>query len=323
MVRSRRARNAFFLLVAGVCVSGLTGCGGSRYVTPRAQHVPAPSASTVAPTTIARNPALQWRVQRAAAVTTGAGTARVSVSVTVTGAGDRRIAIGVYDVAAVGVVDFATGDASLQLSAPVFDRAADGGRVEQRSVHGVVYTRVPVGVLRAGGFPPSVRWLSFDPRRAADAPSALVQPQVDPTGPLEFLAAISAHVRRVGTDSVRGWPTTHYASTVDVTGTPGGKGPKGAPAALAAALAPLGPGVTARAVVLEAWLDGRGRARRVVVSIPLETRPGSAGRATLGTDPTLRIQGDFYAFGVRVGVVAPPRGIVRSYRDSRNVAPAG
>ena len=140
-----------------------------------------------------------WRAPPAAR------TARTSISVTVTGLGDEALATGAFDVAGTGVVDFATGNADLSLSVPLFDRLGGGGAVEQRIVGGVVYTKLPADVLRVAGLP-RVGALAQPRARRWPGPmlSALSQAQVDPAGQLAFLDAISTDVRRVGAGSVRG-----------------------------------------------------------------------------------------------------------------------
>jgi isocitrate dehydrogenase len=59
------------------------------------------------------------------------------------------------------------------------------------------------------------------------------------------------------------------------------------------------------------WLDADGRARRVVTSFPLAA---PADTAATGPDATMRVQTDYYAFGVPVRVVPPAPAEVRPYR---------
>ena len=51
---------------------------------------------------------------------------------------------------------------------------------------------------------------------------------------------------------------------------------------------------------VDAWIDGTGRVRRVVVSIPLSKAP--VGLGTARTAALMRVQADFYGFGLRVSV---------------------
>lgn len=306
MLGSARTRAAIVLGVALVVAT----CGGTDF----SRRTVVPAANNAAPTVpkvVTRNPALQAKLLRSVSATSAARTARTSISVTLTGLGADSLSTGAYDIAGTGVVDFAKRDADLSLSIPLLDRLGGGGAIEERILGGVVYTKVPAGVLRAAGLPASVGWLSLDPKHAVGAdPSALSQSQVDPDGQLAFLAAVSDDVRTIGDEAVRGVATTHYAATIDLV--PDSRG--GARmAALRAKLAQLRSAIGVRGLALDAWLDRAGRVRRIVVSVPLSPLSGAAGVDHLGSDAMMRIQGDFYAFGTAVRVAAPPQTQTRPY----------
>jgi hypothetical protein len=310
MSGSARTRATVVLGVALV----VAACGGTdfsrRTVVPAGRNV-APTA----PSVVTRNPVLQAKLTQSAAATASARTARTSISVTLTGLGDDSLSTGAYDIAGTGVVDFVTRDADVSLSIPLLDRLGGGGAIEERIVSGVVYTKMPAGVLRAAGLPAAVRWLSLDPKHAAGAdPSALSQSQVDPAGQLAFLAAVSDDVRTIGDEPVRSVATTHYAATID--GVLDSRG-DARMTALRAKLAQLRSAIGARGLALDVWLDRDGRVRRIVVSVPLSPRPGAAGADRVGPDATMRIQGDFYAFGTPVRVAAPPQSQTRPYGTLR------
>ncbi len=306
-----------FTVVALAVAVVVAGCGGTDF----SRRAIAPAPNVAAPLPRARNPVLQAAVLRSVSATSAARTARTSISVTPTGLGDDSLATGAYDIAGTGVVDFVSGNADLSLSIPLLDRLGGAGPVEERTVRGVVYTKMPAGILRAAGLPPSVRWLSLDPSQAAGAdPSALSPSQVDPAGQLAFVAAASDEIRIVGHESVRGEPSTHYATTIDPRPDAAG-GPR--VAALRAKLAQLGSVSGDRPLALDVWIDRAGRVRRDVVSVPLSPQAGAGGLDGLGPDAlapdalapdaVIRIQGDFYAFGTPVRVTAPPSSQTRPY----------
>jgi hypothetical protein len=310
MVGSRRERWAIALRWGALgCVVLVAGCGGTEFARPATPPVPAP---------VATNPALQATLARSVSRTSAERSARTAVSVTLTGLGNDAVSSGAFDIAGTGVVDFANGNADLDVNIPQFDRAGGGGAIEQRIVGGVVYTRLPPVVLKAGGLPASVRWLSLDPARSGGDPSALSQAQVNPAGQLALLALASARVRKVGSDVVRGVPATHYTTTIELAPTLAGAAPDAA-----RARAVLGSVVGGRPITADVWLDRLGCARRVVLTIPLATGAGGGELGALGPDAMMRIQGDFFAFGTPVRVVAPPRGQVRSFSALRIAAPAG
>ena len=304
--------------VAAGFVLSLGGCGGTDFV----QRSGEPNPSVVPPPTsvpVTRNTALQATLLRSVALTSAARSARTSISVTVTGNGNDALATGAYDMAGTGVVDFANGDADLVLSIPQFDRLTGGAAIEERIVGGVVYTKLPPDFLRTAGAPPAVRWVSLDSRPAGPDSPAGSGAHADPSGQLVFLAAASDDVRRVGTESVRGVRSTHFRATIDPSGAAGGGSRT---AAARAKLAQLGSTLGAQRLAVDVWLDGSGRARRVVVSVPLAPS-GSGVLDGLGTDATMQIQADFYAFGERVQVTAPPPQEVRPYSTLRAPAPNG
>ncbi len=75
-------------------------------------------------------------------------------------------------------------------------------------------------------------------------------------------------------------------------------------------------------LTIDAWLDAQGRARRVVVSVPLSKGSGTLGDV-VGTGATLRVQADFFSFGTTVTVAAPPPRQVRPYTSLHLPADAG
>lgn len=294
------------LLGAAVVVAG---CGGTDFGSGAGAHLPAGRATTTLPPAVtAPFSAVRAKVVRAVARTQASKRARTSISVTFTGFGADTLASGAFDVAGSGVVDLVGGNADLTLSIPLFDRLGGGGSIEQRIVSRVVYTKLPAAVLRKAKVPASVRWLSLDLRAPAFEQLTLAQSQVDPAGELALLGSVADAVRTEGTESVRGAPTTHYAVRIDPADVSAGDRRN---AALSAKLAQLGSALASRPVVVEVWLDADGRARRVVTTFPLAA---PVDPAATGPDAMMRVQSDYYAFGVPVHVVAPAPADVRPYR---------
>ncbi len=323
MAESRRVLAAFGVGIAafGAAVLG-TGCGGSNFAArsaaaPLAPVAPAPSASSVP---IAPNAALQAKVQASVARTTAMRSARASISVTLTGLGDATVSTGAFDIAGTGLVDLRTGNADLALSVPRFDRVSGGGAVEQRIVGGVVYAKLPVALLRQAGLPATVHWLRLDPRAiGAGGPADLSQAQADPARALGLLAAASAAVRADGSESVRGVACRQYSASIDLSAA---RGAPTLPTAVRTELSQLDTVVGAHRIDLDAWLDSAGRTRRVVVSMPLAGLATKAN-AGVGPDAMMRVQADFYGFGVPVAVAVPPQNQVRPYSTLRLDAAAG
>jgi hypothetical protein len=295
----------------------VAGCGGPDFRRGSSPTVPATTTTAAPrvtlPAVVVHNPALRAVVVSAVPRTAAARTARTSISVTLTGLGEDALSNGAYDIAGNGAVDLTTGDADLKLSIPLFDRLGGGGTVvEQRTVGGVVYTKLPTDILAIAGLPPAVRWLRIDPNTVAAAdPSVLSQSQVDPAGQLAFLAAMSDDVRVVGHEQVRGFATTHYTSTIDLAHA--GRGAHRT-ADLRRTLLQLGSGQALPQLTIDVWVDRTGLARRIVVSVPLD--PAKSGSM-------LRIQADFYAFGAPLTVSAPPAAQVKPYSALALTTPTG
>src|SRR5438445_2789688 len=137
MLGSRRVFAAVALGIALV----VAGCGGADFS--RRAVVSAPEGTSPATSPRVRNPVLQAAVLRSVSATSAARTARTSISVTPTGLGDDSLATGAYDIAGMGVVDFKSGNADLSLSIPLLDRLGGPGTIGERTVDGVVYTKMP------------------------------------------------------------------------------------------------------------------------------------------------------------------------------------
>ena len=147
--------------------------------------------------------------------------------------------------------------------------------------------------------PPSVRkgalagkrWGVVDLAKAAKARGSdlsQLAPSTAPGSILEQLRAVG-DVKRVGTATVRGVPTTHFHATVDLH-----KAAALLPPARRAQMQPQIDQLVLQAgqstVPVEAWVDGQKRLRRESV--------------TLGNLGTMRL--DLYDFGEQRRVVAPP-----------------
>jgi len=298
----------FCVAVSGAAIA-IAACGGTDFRhDPGASPPTAAAPTSRAPHAAVSHAALQAKVVRAVTRTRAARRARTSISVTFTGLGADTLANGAFDVAGSGVADLVGGDADLTLSVPLFDRLGGGGTVEQRIVSGILYTKLPAALLRKAKLPPPVQWLSLDPRASGADRSALAQSQVDPAGELAFLGAASADVRAAGTESVRGVPTAHDVLSIDPARLTANDPNQ---AAARARVHQLGSVLAGRPLFVDVWLDAAGRARRVVVSFPLAAR---GDPATTGPEAMMRVQSDFYAFGVPVKVVAPAANEVLPYR---------
>ena len=274
--------------LAGVALAALVlgACGGTH----RASH-PAQSAPT---STTASIPPLQAALLRSVRTTRAARTAHLSLSIGISGvvAGGAN-----FSEAGTGVVDFMTENTDLMLTTSV--PGAPTTLTELRLADSVLYVRT--------GTDGSARWRRVDLRQQLGTSLSGLSSQSDPSEALAYLSAVSDDVRKDGIANVRGVAATHYLATLDLAKAL--RRPELAGSARAK-LAVLAPKLGSQRIPIEAWIDARGRLRRVVISYPL--LPLLSARQSAGVPPnaTIHIQEDLYDFGTPVHVQAPPASAV-------------
>jgi len=116
--------------------------------------------------------------------------------------------------------------------------------------------------------------------------------QADPSQSLRMLMASSdAHV--TGSERIRGVQTTHYAFNIDFKKLAhDNKALKQLTEVMGSVSAPA-----------EAWIDGQGRVRRLVVKMTM-------GGAQLATPMTMTMTEELYDFGVRTNITPPSDDLV-------------
>jgi hypothetical protein len=189
-----------------------------------------------------------------------------------------------------GQIDFAKGDFSTTLSL-----GQAGGTVERRIVGGVFY----IAQVRRGARPArGVHWIALrlaDGQRASFTSAPEGDAFTDPPVLFRAMARTRAPVRIVGAENIDGVRITHYRLSTDL-------------ASFLHASSPSGQTSTSYrkvAAILNVWLDGRGRPRRVDEAF---AGAGALGPARI----TTRI--DFTGYGEPVAVRAPARTFVTSER---------
>lgn len=239
---------------------------------PSSQEPDTVALSTTGPGAQAVNAAYQ--------ATTRAGTARGSLTVT---HGDSTIT-----ATGVGDLDTGAGRAEIDLVEP---GRADGVHVTVIRTADAIFARLPVG---ANPLSATAEWVSVDAAtltRLAQMAAGDLGAQVtgSPVDAMAYLKAVSGEVQVVGPDDVRGEPTTHYRSAIDVQ-------------KVAAQLPPQLQGHTGAAsghvgssIPADLWLDSEGRLRKLVL-----TTEAAAGR----TPTTLTIV--LWDFGAPLDATPPP-----------------
>jgi hypothetical protein len=240
------------------------------------------------------------RVAGAAAKTTAAHTAKVSVSIksdrgpfakgfTEDGAFDFTNRRGRFDFNAA---QLGTPGASGTISA-VFDFSAGL----------VIYMDFPQLSQTLGG----KRWLkidyaSFGKSCGVDFNSAIQNQSGDPTSGIEQLRGAS-QITKVGNEKVRGVDTTHYRLVIDLD-----KAVRASPAAVRDAMQKLRNLYTVKTVPAEVWIDSHDRARRYKTTIDSSTikLPCQTAIASNPFTGTITTSYEVYDFGTVVDATPPP-----------------
>jgi hypothetical protein len=249
--------------VLAVATAPLAGCGGgSDKPAGKPQDRPASLAHS-------------------AAATRAATSARIAFRGTVNVAGAR------VPVSGNGTVDFKSSRAHLRAGTRL--PGAGALSVEQIIDGRLVYVRAPelLSILPGGK-----AWLKFN---LGQADGGLLDAMRSMTGGgdiSQYLAwlAVAGNARRVGTETVGGVPTTHYAARVDVQ-----RIARTADPATRRSLMQLG----VRTIPLDVWIDGQSLVRRMHVVLDTDRTPIPAG---------MDLTADFSAFGTPVDATPPAPG---------------
>ena len=142
---------------------------------------------------------------------------------------------------------------------------------------------------------PTGKWVKMDLAKMAekgqDLSAILNANQADPSQSLRMLmASSSAHV--MGSERIRGAQTTHYAFSIDFKRL----------AQNSKQFKMLTDETGSVSAPAEAWIDAKGRVRRLTVAM--------VSGAKLGTPVTMTITEDLYDFGTPVNITAPSGDLV-------------
>ena len=250
------------------------------------------------------------RVQGAAAKVTEAGSARLSMTVRTIFAGEEVAAstattVGVYDYAAhEGQMDTTIKEAGLPFRSTIRtlvigstvyvktpdppEEVVDGSPVLEEHHKPWTKLELPKELAGQGG-------LGLGAGPVPDASGG------DPTVALSYLKGAASKVELIGSEQLRGTPTTRYAVTLD--------------AAKVAAQAPEEFQGFADASGLafpkpaDVWIDKQGRLRKIHYRVTMNA-PGEATPTAMTIESTLEL----YDFGVAVHVTPPPANQVEVIR---------
>lgn len=195
-----------------------------------------------------------------------------------------------------GFQDLKSGTMSMTLNMPPFEPGMPAVKMEQLMVGETIYMRSDIF---SAALPQGKTWMKLDlaalgEELGIDFDAILEQSRnSDPRSQLSFVQGAKGDIEELGTAVIRGTSTTHYKFTVDVA-----EAVKDLPAELAE-LKPLLEGVGLGEFPAEAWIDDEGLIRRInySMSVPVDES---------GATQTMSISQDFFDFGAKVDVSAPP-----------------
>jgi hypothetical protein len=274
MTPSKRFGRRWTAIAAGALVLVLAGCG-SQAKTVEVKKKVAPSPRKV----------LLASVQ----ATTAAKSARLSM---------RMSAGGTFAVTGDGVTNFITGDTALAMQFAGVGSEV-GGSIEIRVVDGDAYMKMPESLL-GGGPVGTGEWLKIPNLGAANGALPGLG-QSDPSQFLAYLETVSAGVKKVGSETIRGVATTHYTAMLDLAKA---IDRADVPESLRDDLGKVVEnGRGSFEMPADVWVDNDGLARRIQLKLDLGKMVGTDRETGL---PVMTMSMDLYDFGVPVHVEAPP-----------------
>ncbi|HEY4018815.1 MAG TPA: hypothetical protein VGM75_09025 [Pseudonocardiaceae bacterium] len=275
---------AAVIAAAGVAVAA---CGSAG---------PTGSAANPANPTTPSSPAANSPIKAIDAAytsTTSAGTAKISVDASISGAQTQGAG---FTVAASGVMDFPhkTGDLTMSLM---------GMDLEMRYLDGVQYMHAPSAMLAKDGGKP---WVKIDLNELAKAKLGTSMGQLtsgtptDPTQMLSYLRGMGT-VTDKGPATIDGTPTEHYLAVMNVSDLVKKENLTADQAAQIEKV--LGGGQ----VPMQVWIDQQNRLRQLTYSQNMDLgaitgNATGAGAGTVAIQETMKLSD----FGVPVNVTMPP-----------------
>jgi hypothetical protein len=167
-----------------------------------------------------------------------------------------------------------------------------GGNVEVVFDQLVYYMKLPAD--SAIPLPPGKQWFKLDLQKLAQTKGLNLDQltqlnQSDPSQALDFLQGASGDFHEVGSEDVRGEPTTHYAGTIDLA-----KVAADAPPDVAEQYRKLAQLSPSKSVPMDVWVGQDGLVRRLRFE---QTLPGHS---------SMTMNEELYDFGVSADVSPPP-----------------
>ena len=201
-----------------------------------------------------------------------------------------------FTITGEGVGNLDGKNARVVMQMPMF------GEMEVRYVGSTIYQKMPESF--AADMTAGKQWIEidYDKMMQEEYGASLSEMQGGmqgaPADQLSYLKGVSDSVEEVGTEEVRGAPTTHYRAEVDLD--------KSAPEDPEArrAFEKATEALRTEKIPTEVWIDEEGRVRRYEMIMPMALPEGES--PTGEGDPTMTMTAEYYDFGTPVNVEPPP-----------------
>lgn len=250
----------------------------------------------------AQEASAQERIAQAPAVTQQERSARMSMEMAMTGGGQD------ITLTAQGGVDFANERSSMTIS--MGQEVAEAGFDEMRIVTDGTTLYMQMPNAQDLGLPTAWVKMDLDEMAGMQGLGELQQMGNDPTKSMEMLQGVSDDVTEVGTEDVRGEPTTHYRATIDMEKALD-QVPEDARPFVQQQMEVLG----TTTLPIEVWIDDAGRLRRQRVDMDLSAMGGSPPGAPTSVYTTV----EMFDFGAQVQAEPPPADEVTDFADLQGV----
>lgn len=235
-------------------------------------------------------------IAASADATTAAGTARMSMQMTMT------TPQGDVSVDAEGAYDFANrlGEMSMEMNLPEAAGEMGGPQKIEMVFEGlVIYMRYPLMSQLA---PDAKPWIRMDLQKIGeeagmDLGSMMQTGSSDPSQMLEWLRGVSGDVEVVGEEEVRGAAATHYRGTIDLNKV-ADQAPEELRRHLKASMSAMVEAIGSSSIPFDVWIDAQGRAVRMKQSFDFQ------GGAAEGASMSMTV--DIFDFGAEVHIDIPP-----------------
>ncbi|MEE1942717.1 hypothetical protein V1L54_25475 [Streptomyces sp. TRM 70361] len=238
-------------------------------------------------------------VREAAGALARSGTSRTHTRVETDSGGTRVVIRG------TGVFDYGTRTGLLRVVPPPVPKAPAAGEDRRRPVTALV-TPGALYLGDRGAGVPAGKWVRVDAATLPDG-NLVTGGATDPITAAELLRGVRSVSFR-GEERLHGEAVRHYRGTVDLAAAARSARPpwRESPAAAAA-------GLSRRTVPFDAYVDGRGRLRKIRQRFVLPSAAGGPGGAA-GQEVPVVSTTTLYGFGVPVEIALPGPGDVHTGR---------